>query len=78
MGRKALTRAAHRRVQEKPTEQAPAEPAKETVPEVPGMKSETWSGVPMFRCPCGETFFDIEKAKDHACKEVKLAPQGDE
>lgn len=80
MGRKALNRAAHRRVQEAPTvAPQPTEEPKTEAPGIPGMKSETWSGVPMFRCmKCDETFFDPEKAKDHACKEIKFAPEGDE
>lgn len=86
MTSKATRQAARRRVQGTPAE-APQEPVietpaaapEETAPAIPGMKSETWSGIPMFRCVrCGETTFKRDEAEDHVCKKVKFASEGDD
>ena len=91
MTSKATRQANRRRTTAAPSEPTPVPPEaviqdipapeapKETTPAIPGMKSETWSGVPMFRCErCGETTFNRDEAEDHVCKKVKFASEGDE
>lgn len=86
MARKATRQAARRRVQgarsevpQEPVIETPAAAPEETPPDIPGMKSETWSGIPMFRCEkCGATTFKREEAEGHVCKTVKYASEGDD